>query len=64
MVIGKLKYLMEPAMEHTPHCLVFGHTRVQGTLGQWACFMPGEKGVKVAWVIAFPMRVFRSAWPG
>jgi hypothetical protein len=46
MVIGKLKYLMEPAVEHTPHCLVFGHARVQGTLGRWACFMPGEKGEK------------------
>ena len=46
MVIGKLKYLMEPAVEHTPHCLVFGHARVQGTLGRWACSMPGEKGEK------------------
>ena len=45
MVIGKLKYL-EPAVEHIPHCLVFGHARVQGTLGRWACFMPGEKGEK------------------
>ena len=44
MVIGKLKYLMEPAVEHIPHCLVFGHARVQGTLGRWACSMPGEKG--------------------
>jgi len=64
MVIGKLKYLMEPAVEHTPHCLVYGHARVQGTLGRWACSMPGGKRGKVAWVIAFPMRVFRSAWPG
>ena len=64
MVIGKLKYLMELAVEHTPHCLVYGHARVQGTLGRWACFMPGEKRGKVAWMIAFPMRVFRSAWPG
>ena len=46
MVIGKLKYLMEPAVEYTPHCLVYGHARVQGTLGRWACFMPGEKGEK------------------
>ena len=46
MVIGKLKYLMEPAVEHTPHCLVYGHARVQGTLGRWACSMPGEKGEK------------------
>jgi hypothetical protein len=30
MVIGKLKYLMELAVEHTLHCLVYGHTRVQG----------------------------------
>ena len=44
MVIGKLKYLMEPAVEYTPHCLVYGHAWVQGTLGRWACFMPGEKG--------------------
>ena len=34
MVIGKLKYLLEPAMEHTPHCLVFGHARVQGKKGK------------------------------
>ena len=44
MVIGKLKYLMEPAVEHTPHCLVFVHARVQGTPGQWAYSMLGEKG--------------------
>ena len=63
MVIGKLKYLMEPAVEHTPHCLVYGHAQVQGTLGRWACFMPGEKGemLRGDWV---PMRVLRSAWPG
>ena len=46
MVIGKLKYLMEPAVEYTPHCLVYGHARVQGTLGRWAYFMLGEKGEK------------------
>ena len=64
MVIGKFKYLMEPAVEHTPHCLVFGHARVQGTLGRWALFHARGKMGKVAWVISFPMRVFRSAWPG
>ena len=30
MIIGKLKYLMEPAVEYAPHYLVFGHARVQG----------------------------------
>ena len=49
MVIGKLKYLMEPAVEHTPHCLVYGHARVQGTLGRWACSVQRELKGKVAW---------------
>ena len=52
MVIGKLKYLMDPAVEHTPHCLVgsrtgAGHPRAVGLF-----HARGKRG-KVAWVISF-----------
>ena len=60
MVIGKLKYLMEPAMEHTLHYLVYGHAQVQG----WALypravglFHAHEKRGKVMWATSFSMRV-------
>ena len=35
-----------------------GHPRAVGLF-----HARGKRG-KVAWVVAFPMRVFRSAWPG
>ena len=64
MVIGKLKYLMEPAVEYTPPLSGLwsrtgaGHPRAVGLF-----HARGKRG-KVAWVMAFPVRVFRSAWAG
>ena len=60
MVIGKLKYLMEPAVEYTPHCLVFGHAWHPRAVGLFHA--RGKRG-KVAWVISFPMRVGDSNRP-
>ena len=60
MVIGKLNYLMELAVEHTPHCLVFGHTRVQGRAlypRAVGLFHAHEKRGKVMWATSFSMRV-------
>jgi hypothetical protein len=54
MVIGKLKYWIEPRPEYTPHCLDFGLIWDDGcraglcSRGRWACSVKRELKGKVA----------------